>query len=450
MERSGALAAATPSVIECLRHRVREMDADLGGTGLPGALSAAIAIPVPSALAKNILLITDAEVWAVQAVLDEAVRSGHRLFVVVVGAAPAEALGRELAAKTGGACEFVAPGEDAEAAIVRTFRRMREAPKRVTRIEWPATPLWQAPLPTAVFSGDTLHLIAGFTTPPLGTVRVVVGGGADSGLRGELTSVVTHEVLPRLAAAKRLATLDAGEAAALAERYQLASKHTSFIVVELRAEQDRATAIPTLASVPQMLAAGWGGTALTRRAPQSLSNIGAFKRQGEYEAIFPSACMSGANPLPPDLLSLSEPPWLKLPHAVPADLSTADSAGNATPEEVLAALRDLVAAGAPLPGDFAGLAALGVPAAVIDLLRTLAQVFDPLGNTVDLEARLVRVWIALMARSPAGNSLAREHLDALKSQVLGERDNRTIRNALARAFADVSAQRWTKPEVQTA
>ena len=102
------------------------------------------------------LLITDGEVWAVEQVVDLAARSGHRLFVVAVGAAPAEALARQLSEKTGGACEFVSPNEDIEGAIVRMFQRMRQQPRQISELRWPVRPDWQAPLPTMVFAGDTL------------------------------------------------------------------------------------------------------------------------------------------------------------------------------------------------------------------------------------------------------------------------------------------------------
>ena len=67
-------------------------------------------------------------------------------------------------------------GPGHEGAVVRMFRRLRETPKRVTKVEWPVTPDWEAPVPAMVFSGDTLHLLAGFRTQPAGNVRVTISG----------------------------------------------------------------------------------------------------------------------------------------------------------------------------------------------------------------------------------------------------------------------------------
>ncbi|MCE7902189.1 MAG: VWA domain-containing protein [Gammaproteobacteria bacterium PRO9] len=100
-QAEGAMALASPATVEWLRHAVRHMDADLGGTELQAALQSAMAIPAATPGVQDLLLITDGEVWAVSQVVEEAARAGHRLFVVAVGATPAESLARELSEKTG-------------------------------------------------------------------------------------------------------------------------------------------------------------------------------------------------------------------------------------------------------------------------------------------------------------------------------------------------------------
>lgn len=47
---------------------------------------------------------------------------------------------------------------------------------------------------------------------------------------------------------------------ALAVRYQLISRHTNYLVVDFRTEGEQGEHLPVLHKVPQMLAAGWGGT----------------------------------------------------------------------------------------------------------------------------------------------------------------------------------------------
>ena len=61
------------------------------------------------------------------------------------------------------------PNEDVQQAIVRMFLRLR-AP-RIARAEvaWPAPPLWQTPLPSGLFGGETLHAMP--ASPPRRSAR---------------------------------------------------------------------------------------------------------------------------------------------------------------------------------------------------------------------------------------------------------------------------------------
>lgn len=441
MERGGVLSSATPAVIEWLRHQVRHLNADLGGTELAAGLAAAMEIHSPDAAVKDLLLITDCEVWALESVLDQAVRSGHRLFVVAVGAAPAEPLARQLAERTGGACEFVTPGEDAEAAIVRMFRRMRETPKHVARVEWPATPLWEAPLPPAVFAGDTLHLIAGFARAPVGTACVVVAGdaGGDRRLESVLAGPVEHEVLPRLVAAKRLATLPEEQATALAERYQLASRWTNYIVVHLRDAEGRATALPELRAVPQMLAAGWGATAACDARLLSVAC-----------ADFGRPPLSKAMDLPAFRRQVTEPSGDFMPDAAHSlaeeraddiDACCIPEPAGLAPAEILQALWAFFDFSGTLPRRIDELAGLGVPISMLAELQAIAARLRTAGDPA-IEERVVRVWIALLASTEAGAGLDPVVRDRLKGQVLADRDNRRIRSALAGAVRNVTADSW--------
>ena len=61
----------------------------------------------------DVLLITDGEIWNAQPMLEAARRSGHRVFALGVGASPAEAVLRQLAEATGGACTAVSPTSEA-------------------------------------------------------------------------------------------------------------------------------------------------------------------------------------------------------------------------------------------------------------------------------------------------------------------------------------------------
>jgi hypothetical protein len=66
-------------------------------------------------------------------------------------------------------------------------------------------------------------------------------------------------ILPRVAAARRLASLEDEEAGALAEQYQLVSRHTSFVVVQVRADGEKAETLPELKAVGADAGGGMGG-----------------------------------------------------------------------------------------------------------------------------------------------------------------------------------------------
>jgi Ca-activated chloride channel homolog len=63
-----------------------------------------------------------------------------------------------------------------------------------------------------------------------------------------------------LAIHEALADENEVEAAQLALQYQLVSPYTNYLVVAVRAEGEKAQDLPVLRKMPQMLAAGWGGS----------------------------------------------------------------------------------------------------------------------------------------------------------------------------------------------
>ena len=421
----GAMAVASAPTMKWFRHAVQFMEADLGGTELQGALRAAMAIPSSEEAVKDLLLITDGEVWAVEQVVDLAARSGHRLFVVAVGAAPAEGLARLLSEKTGGACEFVSPNEDIEGAIVRMFQRLRETPKRVSKVEWPVTPDWVAPVPAMVFSGDTLHLLAGFSTRPVGDLRVTISGAAcgEMQLPCAVSEPADLAILPRVAAARRLASLEDEEAGALAEQYQLVSRHTSFVVVQVRADGAKAETLPELKAVGQMLAAGWGATSVFERT-FSVNPCSPAPRMSA-RTIVRSSDSFGAYELEDDRAEMRRA-WMRrrfTGHTPPC-----------SPEEALASLGD------SLPTTLAELEDAGFPA---DLLEQLATSIALGGHD---ECDVVRTFIALLARSAAGVGLPAEARAALEGTIMTDRKLRAVRAAIQPLVANVTATAWATVE----
>ena len=153
---------------------------------------------------------------------------------------------------------------------------------RITGLHWPipqgTSPRLLVPKSPCLFAGDTAYLAA-FVDAALNGLdgHIVVDldwGGVSQKIEVEVGGKsanyhkmhVKEEDLPtvtRMAAAMALKeTTDAEQAKALALRYQLVSKHTSYLVVFAHAEKNQQ--LPVLRTVPQTLAAGWGGMGSVR------------------------------------------------------------------------------------------------------------------------------------------------------------------------------------------
>jgi Ca-activated chloride channel family protein len=308
----------TPQALQRLGEAVEATDASLGGTEMEAALLGVFALPswlpsAPSAKPRkgahgkaasaeggcaDVLLITDGEVWDTQRMIASAQRSGHRVFVIGVGSSPAEGVLRHLAEATGGACEFATPGEALEAAASRMLHRMRQSVWTGLRVDWgmAEAPQWELPTPKRAFGGDTLLALAGFAKdgdlpeakalPQFDEVRLLAqrpdGQEVEVG-RVSIVGVVDGDDLPRIAAARRVAALDAltapddmvlaqrmdeavveqepvTQARALALEHRLISRHTHGVLVHRRAEGEKPRDESLLHRVQSMLAAGWGNT----------------------------------------------------------------------------------------------------------------------------------------------------------------------------------------------
>jgi Ca-activated chloride channel family protein len=249
------MVPATARYVTEAWNRLDTLDATMGGTEMEKALDAVFALGGSDA-SPVILLITDGEIHQYEKLVKRAGKSGHRIFTVGVGTSVAEVFLKSLARTTHGSCELVAPREGMAECVLGQFHRMRQTQVGNVQIEWPVEPQWQTTLPEVVFAGDTVHVHAGFQAPVVGRVVVRMSNRGDVG--ADMVAVQEAEI-PRLAAARRMESVTAAEGLRLALDYQLLSRWTNFLVIAERA--DKAEDLPTLHQVPQMLTAGWGGTA---------------------------------------------------------------------------------------------------------------------------------------------------------------------------------------------
>jgi Ca-activated chloride channel family protein len=269
----GGRRACDATGIEALLGFAGALDADLGGTEIGAALREAIAMAKGEARAADIFLVTDGEVANWEGIVEDARAAGVRVFAVGVGHAVHEAFLRALADATGGACEFVTPDEAMAGRIQRHFERMRAPRATEVAFAWPEGSTQLAPdAPPAIYAGDTVHAFArlGATAAP-GSVMLefVTEDGLRHRQRVELSGPVAEgtegrpSTVARLAAAARLSSLPAEEAAELALACQLLSPHTAWVVVDERAAAEKTDGMPGLRRVEHMLAAGWGGAGAT-------------------------------------------------------------------------------------------------------------------------------------------------------------------------------------------
>ena len=383
--------------------------------------------------------------------------SGHRLFIVGIGSSPAETHLRRLAEATGGACDFVAPGEAIEPAVLRMFARLRSPRLADLNIEWPAgaVPQWVSPLLPSVFDGDTVNVFALLGQAPAGQVRLL-GKRAEDEAPQEIGCAVfaseleSADTLPRMAAALRLRSIDADaviattpDAAALAVAYQLVTDKTNFLLVHERADGEKAIDMPELRKVPQMLPAGWGGTgsvSYSRSGSVFASRVGGSAPDMQVMSVpavwrtvnkqTPSVQSSAMDDFEVAAFLRSQADDFALPaflrkrdqiidHHDPRYWARSEHYEGLTPLGVGEWLR--ITPASQWPSNYVGLRQMGLGVGLVDWLE-LAMATQ--AGTVHAESKVVEAFLYLMSRRNTYESLAKSEglMGALQSTVLRLRE----------------------------
>lgn len=268
---SAGLLPAEGRNVRLAANWVEATAASMGGTELGAALASAFELG--GRASADILLITDGEIWQADEVVAAARRSGQRVFVVGIGGSPAAGFLRSIAERTGGACEFIAAGDDVGQAVLRCFNRLRQPRLAPPEPAWDRPAAWQSRDLSPLFYGETMHVFAGFDGPAPATARLTWLGAQGQGESAATVPMLEAggDTLARMAAAARMAAMAKPERDALALRYQLVTENTNLIVVHERAAHAQATEPPVLHAVPQMLAAGWGGLGCAKAMPAGMA-----------------------------------------------------------------------------------------------------------------------------------------------------------------------------------
>jgi len=415
-------AAAEAGAVRQAANALRRIDADLGGTEMEQALQAVFALGDRVA-AADVMVITDGEVFGAEQLVAQARAARQRVFVVGIGSAPAEGVLRRLAPATGGACEFIAPNEGVEQAILRMFLRLRAPRIARAEIAWPQAPRWMTPLPMGLFGGETLHVYAGFDAAPHGAATLtLVPAASGQALRDSVAlpaAVLDEPSLPRMAAALRIESAGKEEALALALRHQLITGETNCVIVHERADGEKATGLPQLQKVAQMHAAGWGGMG-------SVDGKVSMCRSAHVPRMLVDtdlACMSfdAAESTAP---TRSRPRRSKVARSLPDMFAGPDRASFDDFLRRLEAVYSGGGAGAGLPITIAGLAHIGCDADIAAGLRA----FVASGNAEEL---VVRAFLEALLKHADELGVSRQLQRALRHQFANANEHAELRRQVA-------------------
>ncbi|MCK5228973.1 MAG: VWA domain-containing protein, partial [Desulfobulbaceae bacterium] len=407
-----------------VRRLLRNLEADMGGTEIHQALQAAVQLPGP-AIPQDILLITDGEVWESDKIIRMMKKSGHRVFAVGVGSSVSEAFVRRLAIETGGGCELVVPGEEMTEKIVRHFKRIFLPRSEEVAVRWPVGPINIIPRDIgSVYDGDTLHVFACFDEKPKGQVSLNMTLN-DGRTFSQTVDLEEHEQLmsgdepagslARMAMCQSLGDQDEKAATALAVRYQLITRHTNYIVVDVRAEGEKGGELPTLRKVPQMLAAGWAGT-------------GTVVRESALDYDRQLFCLRA--PEPQVIFSIAPSPEEEHRRRQQTTPASFINNCNCLHTKWLRPVLQIES--------FDDLLGCDLPDRILEALETIAEQYDPHAP----EEHAVLGFLVSLIQSPVGGEFDRNTRRAIKKAKKTLRPDERLVDLMTEAFAGISKDDW--------
>jgi hypothetical protein len=290
-ERSRAYDEAN---LRAATGHVAVLEADLGGTEILPALEAVLKAPGVEGLARQVVVLTDGQVSNTDSVLElvKAQSAGARVFAIGIGAGASRHLVQGLARAGGGTTEFIAPGERIEARVVRLVGRLLSPALTNVRLDWGGLKVRPASsVVPPLFAGSRLVQYAFVDEMQPATVRLKAtsaAGPVSFDVPVDPAQVVPGAVVATLAARARIRELEespawlgtrgsrqrrprptsaVSELVALALRYSLVSRETSFVAIERR--EQPVLGDVQLRCVPIALTHAWGGVHQHRLAPQA-------------------------------------------------------------------------------------------------------------------------------------------------------------------------------------
>jgi Ca-activated chloride channel family protein len=221
-----------------------------GGTEMRSALELAFSMPATLDALRQIVFVTDGSVSneAELVKLISARIGGARLFTVGIGGAPNAYFMREAAAAGRGSYTFIPQIEQVNERMSDVFRKLENPALVDLQLHWPdgAAPTLAARLPSDVYAGDPLTVVAKLSSVPKGllTLSGRSGGGAWTRQlplrivndRSGIAKLWARERISELARQKNLggdATEAENQIVSLALEHHLVSEYTSLVAVDV-------------------------------------------------------------------------------------------------------------------------------------------------------------------------------------------------------------------------
>lgn len=158
----------TPQVLASLQKEIADIDADMGGTEILGALEIVAAVPLTAEYQRSVILISDGEVGNIDEVIALAHTrfKGSRIFSFGIGSGASHALLSGVARATGGACEMLPDEADLAARVLRQASRLGDPLASDIRIAATGCNLELVNSVPSLFSEETACLFAELAEGP--------------------------------------------------------------------------------------------------------------------------------------------------------------------------------------------------------------------------------------------------------------------------------------------
>jgi len=369
--------------------------ADMGGTEVLAPLQAILTAPVAARHVRQVLLLTDGEVSNEDQViaLCQERRATSRVFTFGIGAGASEHLVRGIARASGGAAEFIYPGERIESKVLRMFGRLKTPVYADIRVDWAGMEVEQAPASVPpLFAGDAVTLLGRIRHGAATTVTLKAGDKSWS-LPIDLEQAELDGPVPKLWARLAIRDLEEGKGGRsgsnqargktedrrtkrlveLGKKYGLMTSATSYVAIEVRSEEDKTVGQAQLRRVPVALTAGWGGQGSVVSSGGHAAAKGAAGPPMSKAKRAPVPMAPPSMPMAPPSMPMAPPP----PSVQPVVLARAMSESAARPSPPMAPMQ-ASAPGAPAPRPAPAPARGGAPSGGGGVLGAIGGLMDRL------------------------------------------------------------------------